>query len=139
MAFLTAAVCLSVLVLAALLKPSPEGFGTHTGHPLRLSSCGWLERTGIPCPACGMTTSFAWFVRGNVAASLYVQPMGCLLALLATCSIWGCGYIALTGRPIYRLLWAFPSKYYYVPLLCLAVAGWAWKVFIHLHGIDGWK
>src|SRR5438874_13393701 len=94
--------CLSVLLVAAKLKPSPDGFGSHAR--LGLARCQFMERTGLPCPSCGMTTSWTWFVRGNVAASLYVQPMGTVLAAIAGCCVWGGLYIALTGRPVYRLL-----------------------------------
>ena len=75
--------CLLVLVIASQLTPSPAGYGSHTGYPLRLQSCVFMDRTGLPCPSCGMTTSFCWFVRGNVAASVYVQPMGAVLAAMA--------------------------------------------------------
>jgi hypothetical protein len=129
--------CLALLVIASQLKPSPAGYGSHTGYPLRLQSCAFMDRTGLPCPSCGMTTSFCWFVRGNVAASLYVQPMGTLLAAMAC--VWGGFYVTATGRPIYRLLGILPGRYYTVPLLTIAVAAWAWKIFIHVKGIDGWR
>ena len=79
-----------VLIIAARLPPSPLGHGTHRG--LGLPDCVFLQRTGLPCPSCGMTTSFSWFVRGNLLASLYVQPMGAVLAapLLYALSGWGC-------------------------------------------------
>src|SRR5688572_19022952 len=71
--------CLTVLLIAVRLSPSPTGMATHT--TMGFSECEFLRRTGLPCPTCGMTTSFAWFVRGNVAASFFVQPMGFVLAL----------------------------------------------------------
>ena len=86
-----------------------------------------------------MTTSFAWFVRGNFLASLYVQPMGTVLATICGMTVWAAAYIALTGRPAHRLLSALPARYHLVPLLSFAVLAWAWKIFIHLHRIDGWK
>jgi hypothetical protein len=85
-----------------------------------------------------MTTSFTWFVRGNLAASVYVQPMGAALALLAAGSVWVGFYVALTGRPVHRLLWLLPSRFYLVPLFTLAVLAWAWKIYIHVKGWDGW-
>jgi hypothetical protein len=85
-----------------------------------------------------MTTSFAWFVRGRLLASLYVQPMGAVLAALAGCCVWAGLYLAFTGRPVYRLLYLRPGGHYFLPLLGLGIAAWAWKIFIHLRGIDGW-
>ncbi|HZL35564.1 MAG TPA: DUF2752 domain-containing protein [Tepidisphaeraceae bacterium] len=128
--------CLAVLIVAASLIPSPDGLGTH--REMGLYECQFLARTGIPCPGCGMTTSFSWFVRGNVAASFYVQPMGCILAALCCMCVWAGVYIAATGRPVYRLLGVIPGRYLYMPLLALAVAAWGWKIFIHLSHHDGW-
>jgi hypothetical protein len=128
--------CLGVLVVAALLDPSPAGTGSHTR--LGLQRCQFLERTGVPCLSCGYTTSFTWFVRGNVAASVYVQPMGALLAAVTACSVWLCLYVALTGRPVHRLLRLIPTRRWLLPLLLFVVAAWGWKIFIHLNGMDGW-
>jgi uncharacterized membrane protein YdcZ (DUF606 family) len=135
LALVIAGLCGAVLVTAARLTPNRQGFGTHTA--LGLQACAWFAQTGIPCPACGMTTSFACFVRGQLLHSLYVQPMGFVLAALTCCTVWGAIYIAGTGRPIYRLLWVIPSRYYLLPLISWGVVAWAWKIFIHVHGIDG--
>ena len=129
--------CLFVLILAARLTPSPDGCGTHQG--LGLAECGFLARTGLPCPACGMTTSWAWFARGNLPASLYVQPMGTALAVTCAMAVWVGFYAAVTGRPVHRLAGVVPDRWWLVPLLSLGVLGWAWKMYIHLHGIDGWR
>jgi hypothetical protein len=75
------------------LQPSPSGVGSHQG--LGMQRCQLLDRSGVPCPSCGMTTSFSWFARGNVAASFYVQPMGMLMALSAACCVWGGLYVAI--------------------------------------------
>jgi hypothetical protein len=86
-----------------------------------------------------MTTSFAWLARGNLLASFYVQPMGFLLGLLTILAIWTAFYVAATGRAVYRLLALGPSRYYVPGLLAWAILAWGWKIFIHLHGIDGWR
>ena len=129
--------CLLVLIVACGLSPSNDGFGTH--QQLGMAPCGFLQRTNLPCPACGMTTSFSWFARGNLAASFYVQPMGMVLAAICGWCVWGAGYVAITGRPVYRVLSVVPEKIYLFPLLALAIAAWGWKMYIHLHGIDGWR
>ena len=137
LALVVAVACLSVLVLAALLPPSPAGVGSH--RALGLNSCQFLDSTGLPCPSCGMTTSFTWFARGNLLASVYVQPMGAALAAIAAACVWGGFYVAATGRPVYRLLRLMPGRYYLLPLLALGVVGWGWKILIHLNGLDGWR
>lgn len=86
-----------------------------------------------------MTTSFSWFVRGNFAASLYVQPMGAMLAMLACFVVWGGFYVAITGRPVYRLFSLLPGRYYLLPLLCLGVLAWGWKIMLRLNHWDGWR
>jgi hypothetical protein len=128
--------CLTVMVTAARLTPSPTGMGTHT--QLGLDQCQFALRTGLPCPSCGMTTSFSWLARGNLVASFYIQPMGALLGLLTIITAWAGFYVAATGRAVYRLIALGPSRYYIPGLLAWAILAWGWKIFIHLHGIDGW-
>jgi len=132
-----AAGCLAVLITATKLQPSPTGVGTHT--ELGMYPCALLAQTGIPCPTCGMTTSFAWFVRGNWLASFYIQPMGFVLAVLTVAGFWTAAYVAVSGRGVYRLLQFIPPRYYAVPLVSWAILAWAWKIYIHLHGLDGWS
>jgi len=86
-----------------------------------------------------MTTSFAWFVRGNFLASFYVQPMGFVLAVAAAMTFWASIYVAATARPVYVLLSFVPRSYLLLPALLFGAAAWGWKIFIHLHGMDGWR
>lgn len=79
---LTGAVLLGLLAVARVLAPSPNGLGTH--QQLGLPPCTMVALFGVRCPACGMTTSWAYFTRGQVADSLRVNAGGTLLALAAT-------------------------------------------------------
>ncbi len=72
----------AVFGVARRLEPSPTGFGTHT--QLGLPPCRFAWVTGHPCPSCGMTTSFAWFVRGRPGRAWGANPAGCLLAVSCT-------------------------------------------------------
>lgn len=88
----------TVLGVARCLEPDPRGFGTHT--QLGLSRCTFQWVTGYRCPACGMTTSFAWFARGQFNRSWQANPVGSLMA--PTCVVlipWLLAGAAL-GRPI---------------------------------------
>ena len=128
---------LSVLITAAKLQPAKEGTGTHT--EMGMAQCQWMARTGIPCPSCGMTTSFSWFVRGNIVASFYVQPMGMLLALATAMTVWVGLYIGITGRAVHRALRGHaPGMSWVIGLMVLWVLAWGWKIWIHVRGIDGW-
>lgn len=61
---------------------------THT--QLGLPRCTFKSLTGLPCPSCGMSTSFAWLIRGNVWNSLRANQVGTLLAVAALLFIpWG--------------------------------------------------
>ncbi len=128
--------CLAVLWIGAGIQPNPSGMGSHTD--LGLTKCQFLGNSGLPCPSCGMTTSFAWFVRGNLAASVYVQPMGALLAMMSAITFWIAFYIALTGRPIHRAARFLSTGRFLFAILLFAALAWAWKIFIHLQGWDGW-
>lgn len=75
---IAALVVLAVLGIARWLRPDPSGFGTH--QQLGLLPCTFRSITGYGCPSCGMTTAFAWFVRGRLDASWGTNPAGCLLA-----------------------------------------------------------
>lgn len=75
---------LVILLIPALfgtafcLIPHPAGFGTH--RQLGLPGCVVQSLTGCVCPHCGLTTSFAWFVRGAWLASWNANPAGWILA-----------------------------------------------------------
>ncbi|HVT89981.1 MAG TPA: DUF2752 domain-containing protein [Tepidisphaeraceae bacterium] len=131
-----AAGCAAVLIIAAGLKPDPSGVATHTR--LGLQKCWMLDHIGIPCATCGMTTSFSHFAHGNLLASFYVQPMGAVLATLASIAFWIALYLALTGRPALRLMHLFPMRHLTVGMLFFALLAWGWKIMIHLSGMDGW-
>jgi hypothetical protein len=85
-----------------------------------------------------MTTSWSWFARGNLAASLWVQPMGTILALGAAAAFWAGLYVAVTRRPAHRLIAYLPGGYITGSLLTLAFLAWVWKIYIQLHHLDGW-
>ena len=64
---------IALLALARWLDPS-HGFGTH--EAFGLAPCGFRSSTGLPCPACGLTTAFAELARGDLLSSLRAHPLG---------------------------------------------------------------
>jgi hypothetical protein len=75
----------TVLGIATQLTPSPTGYGTHL--QLGLGSCSFLRLFGIPCPMCGMTTTFAHLAHFHLWAGTANQPFGLVLFLLTVAGV----------------------------------------------------
>ena len=103
----------SMLVVARGLEPDPRGFGTHT--QLGLWPCAFKLTTGRPCPTCGMTTSFAWFARGELVRAWRANPAGSLLALVSLAMIPWLLLVSARGCP-------WPFRDLERPLVGLSVA-----------------
>ena len=74
-----------VLGIARTLTPDPSGVGTHV--QLGLPRCFFLRSTGLPCPACGLTTAFAHMARGEAAQAASANALGVLLFAIVCCSV----------------------------------------------------
>lgn len=122
-----AAVCLTLLTLAAMITPSVEGHGTHT--QLGLPPCGFAMAFNRPCPTCGMTTSFAHAVRGELGRAFIAQPFGAALAGSAAVVFWICLHTAVTGSRVALMLTAFLRPRVLWGIAAGAAAAWAYKWF----------
>jgi hypothetical protein len=74
-----------VFAIAAWLRPyddegTPLRMETH--RQLGLPPCTFKVVSGLPCPSCGMTTSFSLLIHGDLVNSLRANAVGTLLALL---------------------------------------------------------
>ena len=87
---------LALFVTVRCLRPDPAGFGTH--RQLGLPECMMARLLNQPCPSCGMTTAWAWLVRGNVASAATANLGGLIMGILGLVIVpWALGS-ALTGR-----------------------------------------
>ena len=78
-----AAGLLAVFAIAIWLRPyDADGrpFSMETHRQLGLPPCQFYFVTGRPCPSCGMTTSFALLMHGDLKNSLRANAVGTLLA-----------------------------------------------------------
>jgi hypothetical protein len=75
---------LTVFVIAIRIDPYRDGevklSETHT--QLGLPPCQFKTVTGVACPSCGMTSSFALLMHGDLVNSLRANFAGTLLALI---------------------------------------------------------
>ncbi len=117
---------LSVLLTAVMLKPSGEGHGTHT--QLGMPDCAWTASLDMPCPTCGMTTSFAYAAGGDLLASLATQPLGFLLVIGTAATVWGGAHTALSGVRLGPVLGSLTTKWVMWALGIGAVGAWVYKI-----------
>jgi len=96
---LTAVFCIALWLDPYEEDGSPRRLATH--RQLGLPPCTFYAITGQPCPACGMTTSFALLVRGDVLNSARANVVGSLLAALGLVMIPWCVTAVLTGRTLF--------------------------------------
>lgn len=116
------------MVVARVLKPSPDGIGTH--EQLGLPACIFHKFTGIPCPSCGLTTSFAYFAHFDFKASFLTQPFGFLLAAATLSSIPLFAILMYRRIKWDRLLASLPSRAVTYWGLGLMLMGWIYKIII---------
>jgi len=76
---------LSVVAIARWLEPDPRGLGTHV--QLGLPPCPFHALTGLPCPTCGLTTSFAYMARLQITSSVAAHPLGAPLFALTSIAV----------------------------------------------------
>jgi len=127
-----AAAAVAVLVVFSVawwLHPDPRGLGTH--QQLGLMPCLAVRVLHIPCPFCGMTTSFSYFAHGDPADAARTQPAG---ALLFICSALGCvlsAGFAVSGR-WFPILGEdrFLKRVLQVGAVIIALA-WIYKIIIY--------
>jgi hypothetical protein len=118
-----------VFVVARRLEPSPRGFGTH--EQLGLPPCQFAWVTGKPCPSCGMTTAFAWFVRGELVRALGANPAGGLLAAACAALVpWLLVGAALGTTPGFRSL-ERPLIGVVVATVGVSLVSWTIRLFHH--------
>ena len=125
----------AVFSVAIWLNPynpdgSPRAMETH--RQLGLNKCTFYEMTGRPCPSCGMTTSFALLMHGDLVNSLRANAVGTLLALFCLALIpWAVASVTL-NRPLFVRSLERALTVVVIILLGLMmlrwviVLGWAW-------------
>ena len=94
----------AVFVAAFRIHPydadgNPRTMSTHT--QLGMPPCNFVVLTGKPCPSCGMTTSFALLVRGDVIASARANWVGSVICVLwAATLVWAVAS-GIRGKPLF--------------------------------------
>jgi hypothetical protein len=120
-----AIVCLGIIVFFA-------GFAIAGHYKIDmgrwLGYCGFKQRTGLPCPTCGMTTATLAFAQGKIFEAFYIQPacgfLCCVMVIVAILAF----IIAVFGvyfRFIERFFTEVKLRYMILALIIIIIAGWA--------------
>lgn len=132
----------TVLGIAAWLHPNPAGVGTH--RQLGLEGCVVLTLTGVPCPMCGMTTTFALMADGRLLDALANQPFGVVLFLATMGGLVVGFWDLISARGAWRgvLAWVLERETAVaLTILVGLLAGWTYKILsyqkILAHLLDG--
>jgi hypothetical protein len=131
-----------VFAVAAWIRPygtdgRPLQMETHT--QLGLPPCTFYRLTGLPCPSCGMTTSFALLVHGDLWNSLCANAVGTMLAAFCLALIPWCIASAIGGRLLWvtaldrTLTWLVLAFVVLMLVRWAIVLGFVWGA----HGRDG--
>jgi hypothetical protein len=121
----------SLLVTAAALPPSPSGLGTH--QQLGLPPCSLRQLADLRCPSCGMTTSWARMMRGQVLGAFSANTGGALLALAA--AIGGPWAIASGIRG--RWVGGTPNEWLFagisLGIMAITLCDWGVRLYMESH------
>ena len=71
-------------------------------HPRGLTAAPslFMHVTGHPDPACGLTRTFAWMWRGDLAQALLAYPLGPALFLLSFALLAYSGFVLVRGQAV---------------------------------------
>jgi hypothetical protein len=118
-----------VLGIATQLTPSPLGVGTH--RQLGLGQCSFLSLAGIPCPMCGMTTTFTHLAHLDPVRGALTQPFGVVLFLLTVGGLLLGALELVAPRGRWRAIarWIERRETAVAAFLLIGlVAGWTYKI-----------
>jgi hypothetical protein len=128
-AIVTALGIFAVLIVAAILTPDERGVGTH--QQLGLPPCMTEAVLGVPCPFCGMTTSFSHMAHGQVSQAIIVQPAGALGFVLSAALALGLLAAFATGRAPSIWKAVRRSPWLYLVGGSVIFAAWVYKILAH--------
>ena len=122
----------TVFTVAVVVDPSDaEGTArrmeTHT--QLGLPECTFKTLYGKPCPSCGLTTSFALLLRGDVANSARANYVGTLLAAFLLVVLPWAVVSLIRGRLIWIVSLERALTWTVAVFLTLLLVRWAFVVW----------
>src|SRR5437762_98516 len=85
-----------VTVVGLLLRPDPQGHGTH--QRLGMPPCPSVLLFDRPCPGCGLTTSWTALLHGDFGLAFRAHALGPVLYGVFTLFALGTFWLAFRKR-----------------------------------------
>lgn len=113
---------LSICLGGYILTPRPDDF----------TLCSFRMVTGLPCPLCGVTTSFIYTVHGKIKKAFNKQPFGLFLYLEILITSLSLLFIAVTGK-FYLKKWPhlLGKIILYINILFAGLV-WIWQILLSI-------
>lgn len=92
--------------------------------------CLFHQVTGLPCPMCGGTRSFAAMAHGDLAGAAHVFPIGPLMFLALVAAVAYCTWAVVTGRRLQVTMDRRLVRTLSAAVLVVLAVNWASKLFI---------
>jgi hypothetical protein len=116
-----------VFSIAAWLDPYDDqgrARRSETHLQIGLPPCTFRYLTGLPCPSCGMTTSFALLMHGDLRNSLRANAVGTLLAAFGLAMIpWSLASV-LRRRPLFIVSFERAALWTVIVFVVLLMTRW---------------
>ena len=112
-------------------------YNMHTGSGINGSDvdvCIFKHVTNIPCPSCGSTRSVLSLVKGDIADSFFLNPIGIFLFLiLIIAPVWIAYDILSKKESLFkfynRLEKILQQKQVAIPAVALIIVNWIWNIY----------
>jgi hypothetical protein len=121
-------ILLGLLGVAAVIEPDERGYGTH--QKLGLPPCTFQFVTGVRCPSCGMTTSWAYLVRGRLIESLNSNTGGTLVGVIAMLLAPWAVLSGLRGRWFWRPFNDWTALLVTLAVILVTLVDWTVRFFV---------
>lgn len=129
---------IAVFIIGAFLDPyagedgEPRRMGTHM--QLGLPDCNFKLLTSVPCPSCGMTTSFSYVMHADLWNSLQANFAGTALATFGLLFLPWAFASAFLGRFMFIRSLELVVFRLAIVFLIILFGRWAIVVFMDLMG-----
>jgi hypothetical protein len=121
-----------IAVIVFLLYMSVALVPIHDGEalvgPVLLPPCGFRISTGVPCPTCYMTRSFALMARGRVLEAIFLQPMGAFLWLGGALLLPVLGWLLVRRTSMWPLLERVRWRLVMLVLFLMTIGAWGYTM-----------